>query len=608
MKKFKKTLRKIPKRIVAIILVAALILNYFIPITKVFAQGMEVEIDFTDGTINGNVITYNVDNIDVTATLDGNYTLTDGKINIDSEEWLSAITIDDSYDVDSMQIRIYAEDGFSTTYSYNAGTLSRNGDGGLPESFKFVIEPKGSNQPSSDSREIFDGRAVVLWSCGSNDSKVCYHEFDVIDPEHCDPEHPSEACDPEIGNFDDGNSTFFKDTNIEADNNPGEKFNVDARYREWYLTDEFHDWLNLYHEAYGDDVNWDTLDPELIMGEPNQNIEQLEQDASLTCGARPEDDADNEDKDEYEDCIHLYAAQVQHKIWTHELQPVGEPDAKNAYVSYGDRNFKVVIYNSDYRGITTGDLDGLTYYPSSWADPYLRTDQYDISESTKTKPALLDSILLENTVNINALGYNGFEIASITPLDVPEDAVTVSKIGNKYSVVFTSHFYDNVVFKVKDTDNLEYYIKIKRYTIDAWFDHDNLGDFLRADFYYAKNKSYTDFDITAKILYKNGTTKMVNLTPQANVDDGLGNFTDNYYIDQEYPDSNMDPDHDEPIGKGLKLSTFRYVLQNGEKDTIQDIYMNAEYKGNDPDVYPGAYSGSGEGTLANIFHPEEVNQ
>ena len=73
---------------------------------------------------------------------------------------------------------------------------------------------------------------------------------------------------------------------------------------------------------------------------------------------------------------------VNHEIWTHELQPVGEPTYNNSYVSYGDRNFKVVIYNDNYKGVSIGSLDDLHYYPTTWVDPFLRRDQYDISAGT----------------------------------------------------------------------------------------------------------------------------------------------------------------------------------------------------------------------------------
>ena len=108
-----------------------------------------------------------------------------------------------------------------------------------------------------------DGRAYVVWSCGNG---VCYHYFDNV---------PS---------FDDGNSTFYKDTEVTADNKDGVIFDVNAKYRGWYLADEFTNWKNLYEAATGETVNWDTLDPELILGEPNQHIGELEA-AAIDAGA-----------------------------------------------------------------------------------------------------------------------------------------------------------------------------------------------------------------------------------------------------------------------------------------------------------------------------------
>ena len=592
----KKKYKKYSKRIVASIIAIALLVKIIVPFVEVFAQNRDIEIDFTDGTINGNVITYTIGETNVTATLANTLTLTDGKITIDDEEWLTSITISDNYDAETMQIRIYAEDGFQTTYSYNSGTLTRNGEGGLPNSFKFVIEEKSNSQNPGDDQgqgEGFDGRAVVLWSCGSGDSGVCYHEFGMVDPNNCDPENYTEACDPEIGDFGDGNSTFFKDTDIEADNKPGTTFDVNAEYREWYLTDEFNIWQELYKIANNmdpdDEINWDEMDRELIMGAPNQHIGELVEEAAEVC-----DEAEDQER-----CINLYAAQENHEIWTHELQPVGEPTDNNAYVSYGDRNFKVVIYNDDFKGITTGDLTGLNYYPARWTSPFLRTDQYDVSDTDKNHPTLLDSILLENTVNIDTLPYNNYAIESIEALDVPEGAVTITKVNShKFRLVFSSNFYDHVVFKITDTNNETSYIQVKRYTVDATISRIDDHPYITADFYFDRERSYTDFDITAKILYKDGTTETVSLTAQNGVDNGLGDYTEGFEQDQESEEL-----HDK--GKGLKLSTFIYQLEDGAERNIKDIYLNAEYKGSDASTYAGAYAGSGEGTLANIYHPEE---
>lgn len=592
--------RRIVKVITAFLTLAVII--KISPLSNVFAEPRYIELDFTDGTINGNVITYTVGNVDVTATLDNNYTLTNGKVSIEEGAWLTAITIDDNYDSNTMQIRVYetgVQNPFQTTYSYSAGTLTRNGEGGLPDNLKFVIEPKGSSPNPPEPGEGFDGRAVVLWSCGSGDTGVCFHEFSVVDPQNCDPEHPTTACDPEIGDFDDGNSTFFRDTEVTADNKQNAHFNVYAEYKEWYLTDEFYKWQELYRLANGmeqnAEINWDTVDPRLIMGEPNQNIGQLEEavTAANYC----------ENLEPMEDCVNRYAATENHEIWTHELQPVGEPDEINAYVSFGDRNFKVVIYNEEYKGVsTTADFSDLHYYPASWADAFTRIDQYDVSATDEDHPTALNSILLESTVNLDILPYNGYEVASIEALDVPEDAVNIQEVAKQnpednqqFKIIFTSNFYDHVVFKLTDTNGGESYVQIMRATIDGWIRD---GDTLSADFYFDRTKSYTDFILTAKVLYYDGTIENVTLEAVDHFRDSLGNPIDAYEADQEESAGPFQ-------GKGLKQSVFEYRLGENADRNVKDIYLNAEYTGNDPSVYPGAYSGSGEGTPANLFHPDE---
>ena len=142
------------------------------------------------------------------------------------------------------------------------------------------------------------------------------------------------------------------------------------------------------------------------------------------------------------------------------------------------------------------------------------------------------------------------------------------------------------------------YIKIKRYTIDAWFDHDQEGDFLRADFYYAKNKSYTDFDLTAKVIYNDGTIENVKLEAIDGFWDSLGNPIEGYEADQE---AAIGPFK----GKGLKQSVFECQLREDAERNVKDIYLNAEYTGSTAYTYAGAYAGSGEGTPANLYHPEE---
>ena len=95
--------------------------------------------------------------------------------------------------------------------------------------------------------------------------------------------------------------------------------------------------------------------------------------------------------------------------------------------------------------------------------------------------------------------------------------------------------------------------------------------------------------MTAVIVYKNGKEKNITLTPHKGIDDGLGNITDAYEV--------LD-------GKGLKKATFQYDLADGEDRTIQDIYLNIEYKGSTNTKYAGSFAGSGRGVKANIYHGE----
>ena len=56
------------------------------------------------------------------------------------------------------------------------------------------------------------------------------------------------------------------------------------------------------------------------------------------------------------------------------------------------------------------------------------------------------------------------------------------------------------------------------------------------------------------------------------VDDGLGNMTYDYEVDEENTNEG-------PRGKGLKKSYFEYELEDDEINTISKMYINGEYTG-----------------------------
>lgn len=436
--------------------------------------------------------------------------------------------------------------------------------------------PGGMPDPGVNDR--FDGKAYLVWSCGTS---ICYHYFE------------------NIPDFADGNSTFYKDTEITADNKEDVTFDMNAKYKGWYLADEFGIWKELYEIATGKVINWNTMDPEVILGAPNQNIGKLEDEAikAKAC-QKPAEDAPAIEHEKFESCINFYAAENNHEIWTHKLQPVGEPQYKNAYVSYGDRNFKVVIYNKDYKGITLGSLDELNYYPAEWTNAFIKRDQFDISGTTKENPTGINTILLEKIVKIKEINVNNFRIEKLEALDVPEDAVNISKVDGEWRLEFSSNFYDKVVFKATDSKGGVSYFQIKRYTIDAWIPYIEGHPVLNADFYFDNKKSYNDFELTAIIEYKDGTEKNVKLEAAFGIDDGLGNIAPVYEVDEEHPEFG-------PAGRGLKKASFQYKLEDGEDKKIKRIYLNAEYKGSTNSIYAGSFAGSGKGVLANLYEEDE---
>ena len=573
----KRVMKKIPSLVIIFIMVFALVIYYAKPITDVLAYGSGEHFIHMDivNTLGFSINSVTVNGDDWSGAAD--------EFRTDDDNYHIVINVSKNSVTGDKVPRIQYGGNWN-----NYVTLSTQQNG---NEYTFVLDVANSGHQEFLGLEIlennnqggqepgephFDGKAYVVWSCGNG---TCYHYFD------------------NIPNFDDGKSTFYKDTDVTADNDNSIKFDVKASHKDWILKEGFDRWVNAYKDKYNvQEIDWSQVNPESIIGSPPDMREWEEQ--SINAGVCTRE---NTPEDDFHNCVDGYMAAHSDALPFVKLQPVGEPEDNNAYVSYGDRNFKVVIYNSDFKGVTMGSLDDLNYYPASWNNPFIMRDQFDISGTTKNKPTSINTVLLEDTVLIKALNYNAFAISKIEALDVPENAVTITKVNDEFKLKFSSNFYDNVVFKVTDNNGGIYYFNVKRYTVDAWINNVENEPHLYAELYFDKTKSYSDFDLTAKIEYKDGTVKNVSLTAYNKIDDGLGNITEAYEVDESV---SPEPEHI-PAGKGLKKSVFIYKLPNGKSDRdIKKAYINVEYKGSTSSNYAGAFAGSGKGILANIYQGE----
>lgn len=292
-----------------------------------------------------------------------------------------------------------------------------------------------------------------------------------------------------------------------------------------------------------------------------------------------------------------------------DYQPLNdEPKENNAYVSYADRNFKLIVFSDEYKGITIGNIEDLHYYPREMIDIFVRRESYDISGTTKDEPVEIDTVLLENKLTLrlqSGAPFDSYSISKIEALDVPEDAVTITKKAEdgSFSFEFNSNYYDKVVFKATDADNHEYFFYINRRTIDPYVDG-KLGNEtakMVAEVFYDRNDHYDDYVVIGKIVYKDGTKKVVRLSA-ISFGDLMGHNVTEYELDEE----NMP--YGIPGGKGIKRTKYAYELSTDEFKKIDKIYLNVEKKGTTSTTYAGNFAGSGQGDVLDMKYWEYWNK
>ena len=392
----------------------------------------------------------------------------------------------------------------------------------LLENTDFFIEYR------ADEFDEFDGRAYAIWACGNNDSEVCLHLIEGIDNQ-------------------DGVTEYYAASTITDVTHPARKFDQfgafeDEDYaRGMALATSVERWVKEYTGNEGAtvaDVDWSRVD------------------------------------------IHRFLRGDEREGGGVKLQPVGETQGEHSYTSYGDRNFRLTIYDDEYRAIELGSLDDLYYVPAYYEDATF-VDAIDISGTTIENPAVIHSVLLEDTLNIKAATVGDLEIASVKAMNLPDGAVTITKQGADYKVRFNSNFFDNVTLEIKDTTGVKYYLKVERSILDTYIRED--GAWTTISFDAATH--YSDYELLATFVYDDGSSVQMEMENAQWIDDGLGNITHDFEMDG---------------GRNLKVAAYRAVPDDAHwKDGLTGVYYNVRMAGSTETTYKGTLTGSGRG----VFEP-----
>lgn len=418
----------------------------------------------------------------------------------------------------------------------------------------------------------FTGKTTLIWECNNQEyGKTCMHEFTL----------PTNTT----------NMNYIDLATVTDDTHNDEVFNIGAANQNqdkagFVINEALEAWEAKYKQVNSvETVDYTQIESEYILrGTLQQKLDTLVQ--AGTCEYGPGD----------MECVEANEA-ITLLDRGLKLQPIGEPMSPNSYVSYGDNQFKITIYDAEhYAGLTKTETAGAKTYVKNEFET-ASSDSIDISNSTQEHPAFVSTILLNNKVTISSNGLAGVTFSSVETLEeVSENAISIEKNGNNFIITFNSNFYDRTIFKITDTNNRTYYIRIIRTTLtgdlkgpDEIMQKDNA--YLESYFYFDSATSWDDYDVTATIIYRNGNKRIETLSNLGKVDVGGGNVVDV---------------NETSAGENLKVAVF-YLDFDGDNPGITEegldgIYFNVTYKGSTDDEYMGTFAGNGRGIYYDAEH------
>lgn len=558
-----------------------------------------IPIVFNSGTINGNVITYNINNTSVTATVLGiaegvaEWNNDHNELRIDRQH-LNNITfqLSDNFDPDTMRVRLYGANNFGHNLNID-NKVASFGDVNISGGVDLRVEkiPDGNSghdddEPGENMHIITD--ATLVWNYNG---KLCYHRFDNLQ-------------DAEFGEI-----NYIKTSDITDQSGNNGVFDLDTlKTREsnnqwgWveteglFVTDEQHqpvvDELTgkyiireeltqlpvIAHQEGFDDKSYAELvlygvDPQIV-------YEKVFGEHPDTSVMREED---------------ILEAIGDHKIMGISIGRLKFGEGNNS-ISYNmDNNFLMVIYDEEeYAAVAvSANRNDYEYFPEFWM-----TNTYnpiiDISGTTEEEPAYIEAYLANEIVKFeNSVKTSPF--TSVRALNVSDDAVEVTSKGNgKFEIKFNSNYYDRVEFEIKTATDT-YYAIIARTAIQVT---DNFGPGqanpkLIADVYYpTEGYDENSFNVVATVVKEDGTKKIYVLEASMILEDRFN--------------VNMN-DWGTPLGMKVaaghnnKVSRSRFVIDMDPFDTdIIGAYFTVIGKDSiTADEYAGTFSGSGAGSFYN---------